>query len=252
MIITLKGANFSANNIGTLSTWMISRSLGNGATYEGASYVDKDAALNATVTIAEGYELNGDVVVTMGGVAVTSGVTVEENVITIAIASVTGNVVIKVPTKNVNGDANESITMKTNEFLDMVGTTVDGYKLASDNTITLINSDTSKTSYRHVVVPVSQYEITHLCCVTASGSGNYNIIPLIFLSGDALVKENVISHKYGTEASVHSAFRILDEDIVIPEGCTHIAFGEFTTLTTVMSEDVVENRYKITYKNRGA
>lgn len=100
MIITLKGANFSTNNIGTLSTWTISRVLGNGATYSGDTYVDKNAALNATVTIAENYELNGSVTVTMGGSAVTSGITVDGNTITIAIASVTGNVVIKVPTKN--------------------------------------------------------------------------------------------------------------------------------------------------------
>jgi hypothetical protein len=100
MIITLKKADFSKNNIGTLSTWSISRVLGNGATYSGVTYVDKGAALNATVTIAENYELNGSVTVTMGGEAVTSGITTNGKTITIAIASVTGNVVIKVPTIN--------------------------------------------------------------------------------------------------------------------------------------------------------
>ena len=101
MIITLKGANFSTNNIGTLSTWTISRVLGTGATYSGDTYVDKNASLNATVTITDGYELgSAGVTVTMGGSAVTSGVTVDGNTITIAIGSVTGNVVIKVPTVN--------------------------------------------------------------------------------------------------------------------------------------------------------
>jgi hypothetical protein len=52
MIITLKGADFSASNIGTLSSWRISRSLGAGATYEGAASVDKGAAFSATVTLA--------------------------------------------------------------------------------------------------------------------------------------------------------------------------------------------------------
>ena len=99
MIITLKGANFANSNIGTLSTWTISRVLGDGATYEGVTYVDKNAAFNATVTIAEGYEVGAaGVTVTMGGVG--QVYTIDGNVITISIASVTGNVVIKVPTKN--------------------------------------------------------------------------------------------------------------------------------------------------------
>lgn len=102
MIITLKGADFSASNIGTLSSWRITRSLGTGATYEGATSVDKGAALSATVTIAEGYELGtAGVTVTMGG-AVISAATVNGNVITISIAEVTGNVVIKVPTVNIS------------------------------------------------------------------------------------------------------------------------------------------------------
>jgi hypothetical protein len=45
MIITLKGADFSKSNIGTLSSWRITRSLGSGATYEGATSVDKGRCL---------------------------------------------------------------------------------------------------------------------------------------------------------------------------------------------------------------
>ena len=41
MIITLKGADFSASNIETLSSWRISHSLGTGATYEGPTSVDE-------------------------------------------------------------------------------------------------------------------------------------------------------------------------------------------------------------------
>lgn len=107
MIITIKGSRtdiFKDNHIGTLSTWSIRTSLGIGATYDGPTSVDRDpaGALNATVTIAEGYELNGSVTVTMGGNPVTEGITVDGNTITISIASVTDNVVIKVPTKNTN------------------------------------------------------------------------------------------------------------------------------------------------------
>lgn len=109
MIITLTGANFAGvdengnpKNIGTLSTWHISTDLGSGATYAGPSFVDKDAALSATVTLDEGYEVGtAGVTVTMGGEAVEAS-SISGQVITISIEKVTGNVVIKVPTKNVN------------------------------------------------------------------------------------------------------------------------------------------------------
>ena len=102
MIITLVGADFSKSNIGTLSTWNIITSLGQGATYSGVKSVDKDAAFNATVTIAEGYEVgSAGVSVTMGGAAVTSGINVSGQTVNISIAKVTGTVVISVPTKNI-------------------------------------------------------------------------------------------------------------------------------------------------------
>ena len=101
MIITLKGADFSASNIGTLSSWRISRSLGAGATYEGPTSVDKGASFSATVTLAEGYEIGtAGVTVTMGGTVLSGAHSISGNVITITIASVTGNVLIKVPTIN--------------------------------------------------------------------------------------------------------------------------------------------------------
>lgn len=104
MIITLIGADFSKSNIGTLSSWIISRVLGDGATYAGPSYVDKDAAFNATVTLDEGYEIgSAGISITMGGTALdSSAYTVNGNVITFTIASVTGSIVIKVPTLNTN------------------------------------------------------------------------------------------------------------------------------------------------------
>ena len=104
MIIVLKNADFSQSNIGTLSTWRISRSLGTGATYEGATSVDKGAAFSATVTLAEGYEIGtAGVTVTMGGTVLGGAHSISGNVITITIAKVTGNVLIKVPTINTSG-----------------------------------------------------------------------------------------------------------------------------------------------------
>jgi hypothetical protein len=104
MIIVLKNANFSASNIGTLSTWRIAHSIGTGAAYDGPTSIDKSAALSASVTLAEGYEIDATgVVVTMGGIALSDAYSIDGNVITITIASVTGNVLIKVPTVNTAG-----------------------------------------------------------------------------------------------------------------------------------------------------
>lgn len=109
MIITLKGADFSSSNIGTLSSWTVSRVLGTGATYSGATSVDKGASFSATVTIGDGYELgSAGVTVTMGGVTQSSAYSISGSTITISISSVTGNVVIKVPTKNTSTGSEDS------------------------------------------------------------------------------------------------------------------------------------------------
>lgn len=107
MIIVLKNANFSQSNIGTLSSWRISRSLGAGATYDGPISVDKGAALSATINITDGYELGtAGITITMGGIvlngAVSGPLSAKDTGVdyTISIASVTGNVLIKVPTVN--------------------------------------------------------------------------------------------------------------------------------------------------------
>ena len=152
MIITLKGANFANSNIGTLSTWTISRVLGDGATYEGVTYVDKNAAFNATVTIADGYEIGAaGVTVTMGGVGQNGVVTVNGNVITIAIASVTGNVVIKVPTKvvGVEPEAPVQYTLTIDPTPSDATVTIDGSsrKSITVNSGTSVSWSVSKSGY---------------------------------------------------------------------------------------------------------
>ena len=109
MIITLVGADFSANKIGTLTTWAISPIMGEGATYDGVTSINRGDAFSATVTIADGYELGtAGVSVTMGGDEQSDAYSISDNKITISIASVTGTVVIRVPTKNVNTGEEDS------------------------------------------------------------------------------------------------------------------------------------------------
>ena len=111
MIITLKGADFSSNNIGKLSTWTIFTTLGSGTTYEGVRMVDKGASFSALITLADGYEIgSAGVKVMMGSNNVTtSAVTIEGNEIAISISAVTGHIMITVPTININTGEEEII-----------------------------------------------------------------------------------------------------------------------------------------------
>lgn len=150
MIITLKGADFSASNIGTLSTWRISRSLGAGATYEGVTSVDKGAAFSATITLSEGYEIGtAGVTITMGGVVLSGAHSISGNVITITIASVTDNVLIKVPTVNTAGGDEPDIPDEPEEP-DTINAVVDLTLVNVDGNI-LYNTGTGGSTYNATI-----------------------------------------------------------------------------------------------------
>ena len=117
MILTIKGADFSSANIGTLSTYIISKSIGNGATFEIPNFVDKNSSVNWTITLNEGYTF-GTYSITMGGVEVTP--TIVDNVMTISIAEVTGNVRIVVATINEN-TGEEDIPVVPDESITLLG-----------------------------------------------------------------------------------------------------------------------------------
>ena len=105
MIITLKGANFASSNIGTLDSWLISKSL-TGVTIDNtATSVKKGEAYKAVITLKENYTFPDAITVTMGGTDITSTyVTKTATTITINVPSVTGNIVIRVnATSNVVG-----------------------------------------------------------------------------------------------------------------------------------------------------
>lgn len=99
MIITLKGANFSSNNIGTLDAYNVSCTLGTGAYYNGLNRVNEGSAFIGTITLGSEYELDGSIVVTMGGTTVANAVSASGGVYTITIGSVTGDISIIVNTK---------------------------------------------------------------------------------------------------------------------------------------------------------
>lgn len=207
MIITLKGADFSTSNIGTLSTWNITRVLGDGATYDGVTYVDRDAAFNATVTIAEGYELGAaGVTVTMGGEALDSGITVNENIITIAIDSVTGNVKITVPTINISTGEEDNGSVSGIAINTLIRTTSNDYAQS------LPTGTTTESNLWSVLTPEKKYY---------DASGNYvayqKVASIIFpvLEGD-----KITASSFGTSLNGSSSTNgirvtyLLDNDVV--------------------------------------
>lgn len=143
MIITIKGADFSLANIGTLSTYIISKSIGSGASFDIPNFVDKNSSVNWTITLDEGYTF-GTYSVTMGGEVITP--TVVDNVMTISIAEVTGNVRIVVATVNENtGEEDEpdeptmyTLTINPNPSDAIVKLTANGYSQVG-NSITVPN-----------------------------------------------------------------------------------------------------------------
>lgn len=94
MIITLVKADFSANNIGLLSTFNVLTNIIGGAVYRGPSSVEKGAALNATIALGSNAELL-QMDILMGGQSITDYV-VNDKEITISIPAVTGAVLITV------------------------------------------------------------------------------------------------------------------------------------------------------------
>lgn len=129
MIITLKGANFSGEgkNIGTLDTYSIIFK-GVGVTNSNTS-VDRESntGYTTTITLAENYELNGSITVTMGGTDITSTVTIDGLTITIP-TKVTGKVEITVPTKSTNTEPEQPVTPTTYTityvYVDASGATI--------------------------------------------------------------------------------------------------------------------------------
>ena len=99
MILRILGADFSSANIGTLSTYVISKSIGAGISHNIPNFVDKNSSVTWTLTVAEGYLL-GSYSITMNGETITP--VVNENTMTITIPNVTGNVRIAVATVNEN------------------------------------------------------------------------------------------------------------------------------------------------------
>ena len=159
MILTIKGADFSAANIGTLSTYVVSKSIGSGAEYTIPSTVEKNSSVEWTISLIEGYTF-GTYTVTMGSDVITP--TVNENVMTITIPNVTGNVRIVVGTINENtGEEDSGNTPSVPAFKDTITINVNNITKGVDilPTDTQYHIDNVAFSTRYWVGTSSQTDV---------------------------------------------------------------------------------------------
>lgn len=105
MILRILGADFSSANIGTLSTYVISKSIGAGISHNIPNFVDKNSSVTWTLTVEEGYLL-GSYSIIMNGETINP--VVNENTMTITIPNVTGNVRIVITSINENTGEEET------------------------------------------------------------------------------------------------------------------------------------------------
>ncbi len=198
MIITLKGADFSNNNIGPLSSWLISREIGDGARYSGPVYVTKGLAYSASVVIGSGYRLGAEgIKVYMGDIELENVVTFSDDnkTLIISIPEATGNIFIKVATEStaiyytitynyMDEDGNvltapetEKVLGGTEMVFDLANTpAIYGYAVSSVSpTSATIDKDTTVTYY---------YTATNLMATNARLDANTT-----FTSGTASTTE---------------------------------------------------------------
>lgn len=130
MILYIKGADFSSANIGTLNTYTVRKNIG-----QGAEYVIPNSVLKGATGIVWEIRLNDNYnytsySVSMGGADITTtSVVVNDNILTITLPSVTGNVVINIATEKEQTEVDSGSTTGTT-----TGTTTGATSVSFANT----------------------------------------------------------------------------------------------------------------------
>ena len=171
MILTIKGADFSAANIGTLNTVSIRKVIGRGLTHSIPNFVEKGSSVNWTLTLGENYEF-GSYTVTMGSETITP--TVDGSVMTISIANVTGAISISVATTYVGTEEEPVVPVvptvyKTNKTLGIQLLEFGDFKFQT-------NATTQSSGY--------------LCQVVAADVSNYVGKTITISTTHAYIKNN--------------------------------------------------------------
>lgn len=169
MIITLKGANFSGSNVGTLSTWLINKSLKGVTTTSTVTSVDKDGSYTATFKVADGYELYSEYV-TMGGVDITQQlIWSDDTTATLTISKVTGNVYINIVANSESEEEEPVYYTITYKYVDSSGNTIGA------NTTEQVLAGTSKTFNTSGAIGIDGYTISSVSPTSATVNSNITV-----------------------------------------------------------------------------
>jgi hypothetical protein len=98
MILTIKGADFSLANIGTLDTFSIRKSIGKGTLHSIPNFVTKNSSVEWTITLEESYDFI-DYSITMGNEVITP--VISGKMMIISIPAVTAFISINISTKGI-------------------------------------------------------------------------------------------------------------------------------------------------------
>ena len=227
MIITITGADFSKSNIGTLNSWTVSKSIGAGANHSIPSFVTKGAQVSWTITLADGYTF-GSYEIKMGGSTITP--TVSGNTMTISL-TVTGNVVIKVPTINEGtGEEEPPVTPEEPGTGGGTGGDVEISEVQIEVTL-LANSYISKDS-GELVTNETYKNWTATEYISVNANEKYRVVASTFTGGSSGVGALV----YGYDSNKTPLVCILGETdassgamFSIPENVKYIRVGTIKT-----------------------
>ena len=244
MIITLTGANFKDKNIGTLTTWTILTSLGTGASIDSdVTSVSRteNTGYSTTITLADGYTL-GTVSVTMGGTDITS-TAFDSSTNTITISSVTGNVVIKVPTVNTStGEEddgnNDSVTTGTVAY-----TSRQSSSGISKTTGEYLSSSVGYVNIYENIDPTLSYAATSY----APGSSGDNAC-ICYYTADG----TFISAESGSDWGI-SSVEYTNQELTVPSNASIIKlFGRTSNQEAVLTITSTISMSKISYSSQQA
>lgn len=172
MIFTLKNADFSASNIGTLSSWRIVKSLKGVTTDSTVVNVSKGASYSAIFNVSEGYEFN-NAVVTMDGNDISANLVwnTDKTIGTLTISSVTGHVYISIIADALIDDGEDVIKQYTitYKYISESG------QLLRVSTTEKVDEGTFKEFSIDNAPEIEDYEISQVVPTSATINGNTTV-----------------------------------------------------------------------------
>lgn len=224
MIITIKGADFSSANIGTLNTVSIKKVISKGVSHEIPNFVTKGSSVTWTLTLEEDYKFD-TYSVTMGSTTITP--VVNDNIMTITIPQVINGVTITITTINEStGGAESTVPSFANEDFEVGGIGGDGVSLVDMN-----------TRYRQKAVKLFDRDVTVSPTILAGATTSTKLRLFTYSSsGTKETDSDWVTTPLTISANTHFKLTLQKHDgtavadkefinVTVPTGATKMYFG---------------------------